>query len=126
MLLNRRACGMEQQMQPYMAMPTEMPGRDGCGCGCNPCGGCEVTCCPPIECPCDPVMDPPVERVVRRDIIHNIQHIDPVNTRVINNHIFRHSYTPHYTCCEENICTTEQSCGCNPCGNPCGYSGCNF
>lgn len=110
MLFNKRCCGM----QPMM------PSMDGCG--------CEATCCPPIECPCDPVMDPPVERIVRRDIIHNIQHIDPINTRVINNHIFRHSYTPHYTCCEENVCTVDPCCNpCgNPCCNPCGNPGSNF
>ena len=37
-------------------------------------------------------------------------HVCPINTRIINNHIFRHTYTPHYTCCEENrVC--QQQCG---------------
>lgn len=30
-------------------------------------------------------------------------HIVPINTRVINHHIYKHSYTPCYTCCEENV-----------------------
>ena len=29
-------------------------------------------------------------------------HVCPINTRVINHHIYTHTYTPEYTCCEEN------------------------
>ena len=28
-------------------------------------------------------------------------HVCPINTRV-NHHIYNHTYTPQYTCCEEN------------------------
>ena len=30
------------------------------------------------------------------------RHVCPINTRVINHHIYTHTYTPEYTCCEEN------------------------
>lgn len=28
----------------------------------------------------------------------------PCNTRIINHHVYRHTFTPEYTCCEENVC----------------------
>ena len=31
-------------------------------------------------------------------------HIIPCNTRIINHHVYRHTYEPAYTCCEENVC----------------------
>ena len=61
-----------------------------------------------------PVIEPGRERVVNRTFIHNVPHICPINTRIINNHVFRHTYQPRYTCCEENTCTNVQcgSCCC--------------
>ncbi len=61
-----------------------------------------------------PIIEPGKERVVQRNIIHEVRHICPVNTRIINNHIFKHTYEPRYTCCEENTCTNVQcgSCSC--------------
>ena len=29
-------------------------------------------------------------------------HVCPINTRVINHHIYTHTYTPEYTSCEEH------------------------
>ena len=54
--------------------------------------------------------EPGRERVVQRNIVHEVKHICPMNTRIINNHIFRHTYQPRYTCCEENV-VHEQQCG---------------
>ena len=61
-----------------------------------------------------PIIEPGRERVVNRTFIHNVPHICPINTRIINNHIYRHTYQPRYTCCEENTCTNVQcgSCCC--------------
>lgn len=57
-----------------------------------------------------PIIEPGRERVVNRTFVHEVPHVCPINTRIINNHIFRHTYTPHYTCCEENrVC--QQQCG---------------
>lgn len=57
-----------------------------------------------------PIMECPRENVCCRDIHHCIEHIVPINTRIINNHIYHHVYKPVYTCCEENICTCDNSC----------------
>ena len=61
-----------------------------------------------------PIIEPGKERVVQRNIIHEVKHVCPVNTKIINNHIFKHIYEPRYTCCEENVCTNVQcgSCSC--------------
>lgn len=39
-------------------------------------------------------------------------HIMPCNTRIINHHIYRHSYRPEYTYCEENVCENVYDRGC--------------
>jgi hypothetical protein len=82
---------MGQQMMPY-------DGYAGGGCGC----------------PMDPVVEAPIEKCVKRDFCHEVQHVCPVHTRVINNHIIRHTYVPRYTCSEENVVTNlDQGSCCN-------------
>ena len=51
---------------------------------------------------CPVVYECPIERICHREICHHVPHVCPINTRVINHHIYRHTYTPQYTCCEEN------------------------
>ena len=60
---------------------------------------------------CMPIYECPEERCVHKEIIHEVPHIKPINTRVINHHIYRHTYTPMYTCTEEN-----EVCNVNVCG----------
>jgi len=62
-----------------------------------------------------PVIEPGRERCVQRNIVHEVKHICPINTRIINNHIFRHTYQPRYTCSEENVVTNQQ------CGSCCNF-----
>ena len=50
------------------------------------------------------------EKVVHRTFVHDVPHICPIHTRVINHHIYRHIYQPKYTCSEEN-CVTNVQCG---------------
>lgn len=57
-----------------------------------------------------PIVEPGRERVVNRTFVHEVPHVCPINTRIINNHIYRHTYQPRYTCCEENV-VTQQQCG---------------
>lgn len=52
---------------------------------------------------CPPVYECPEERVCHRYICHEVPHIKPCNTKIINHHIYRHTFTPCYTCCEENV-----------------------
>lgn len=51
---------------------------------------------------CPPIYECPRETVCHRYICHEVPHIMPCNTRIINHHIYRHTYTPAYSCCEEN------------------------
>ena len=62
----------------------------------------------------NPIIEPGRERVINRTFVHEVPHVCPINTRIINNHIYRHTYQPRYTCCEENVVTQEQcgSCCC--------------
>ena len=63
-----------------------------------------------------PIIEPGRERVVQRNIIHEVKHVCPMNTKIINNHIFKHTYQPQYTCCEENTVTNIQ------CGSCCNFN----
>ena len=51
---------------------------------------------------CPPVYECPRETVCHRYICHEVPHIIPCNTRIINHHIYRHTHMPAYSCCEEN------------------------
>ena len=51
---------------------------------------------------CPPIYECPKETVCHRYICHEVPHIMPCNTRIINHHIYRHTYTPTYSCCEQN------------------------
>jgi len=64
-------------------------------------------------CSCTPVMECPQERVVHRNICYEVPHVIPINTRIINHHIYRHTYQPCFTCCEENeVCNVyDNHCG---------------
>ena len=50
----------------------------------------------------NPIYECPQERVCHRYICHEVPHIMPCNTRIINHHVYKHTFTPAYTCCEEN------------------------
>lgn len=58
-----------------------------------------------------PIYECPQERVIHREILHEVPHVCPINTRIINHHIYKHTYSPCYTCCEENeICNINEGC----------------
>ncbi|MBQ8131352.1 MAG: hypothetical protein IJ193_02555 [Bacilli bacterium] len=57
-----------------------------------------------------PIMGQGQEKVVHRTFVHDVPHICPIHTRVINHHVYRHIYQPKYTCSEEN-CVTNIQCG---------------
>ncbi len=62
----------------------------------------------------EPIYECPQERVIHREIMHEVPHVCPINTRIVNHHIYRHTYSPCYTCSEENeICNINEGC----CGN---------
>ncbi len=83
-------------------------------CMSNPCMNTGYMNNPCTEyCNMDPVMEKPVEKCIQKDIIHEVQHICPINTKVINNHIYKHVYVPQYSCCEEDVVTNMDECPCN-------------
>lgn len=57
-----------------------------------------------MGCPQAPIYECPQERVCHRYICYDVPHIMPCNTRIINHHIYKHTFVPEYTCCEENVC----------------------
>ncbi len=57
------------------------------------------------QCGCGPIVEPTIERCVERNICHKVEHICPIHTKVINNHIIEHTYRPEYSCSEENTVT---------------------
>lgn len=73
-------------------------------------------CCPVISTECmpqDPIYECPVEKCIQKDYMHEVVHIIPVHTNIINNHIYKHTYVPEFTCSEENICTNINECNNN-------------
>ncbi len=76
----------------------QMGDMSGMGCCSNM--GVMQDAMPGVVCP--PVYECPRETVCHRYICHEVPHIQPCNTRIINHHIYRHTFTPTYSCCEEN------------------------
>lgn len=62
-----------------------------------------------------PIVETPQERVIHRSFVHEVPHVCPMNTRIVNHHIYRHTYQPRYSCCEQNVMTQEQ------CGSCCQF-----
>lgn len=61
----------------------------------------------------NPISECPKERVVHRTIMHEVPHVCPIKTRIINHHVYRHTYRPEYSCCEENVVSNIQCGSCN-------------
>ncbi|MEI3529659.1 MAG: CotD family spore coat protein [Bacilli bacterium] len=72
-------------------------------------------CCPrQNECERE-VIEPTINKCVEREFCHEVPHVCPIHTHVINRHIYKHTYTPQYTCSEENQVVNED------CGGCCGF-----
>lgn len=70
-------------------------------------GGCEGSMmmdAPMTGCCSMPIYECPQERVCHRYICYEVPHVMPCNTRIVNHHVYRHTFRPEYTCCEENVC----------------------
>ena len=68
-----------------------------------------------------PMMNQPMaegvkERVINRTFVHEVPHTCPIHTRIINHHVYKHTYRPVYTCSEENVCSNVQ------CGSCCQFN----
>ena len=54
-------------------------------------------------CQTEPIIECPEEKVCHRYMMYEVPHIKPCNTRIINHHVYRHTFMPYNTCCEENV-----------------------
>lgn len=61
-------------------------------------------CCMPMDCGCQsqPIIEPCINKCVEREFCHQVPHVCPIHTHVINRHIYQHTYTPQYSTSEEN------------------------
>ncbi|MBQ9318040.1 MAG: hypothetical protein IJR82_00170 [Bacilli bacterium] len=57
-------------------------------------------CCMPQT--CGQIVEPPINKCIEKEFYHEVPHVCPIHTHVINRHIYRHTYTPQYSCSEEN------------------------
>lgn len=62
-----------------------------------------------------PMVGPVQERVVNRTFVHEVPHVCPIHTKIVNHHIYKHTYRPAYSCHEENVCSNVQ------CGSCCNF-----
>lgn len=61
-----------------------------------------------------PIVEPMQERCVNRTFVHEVPHVCPIRTRIINHHVYKHTYRPEYSCCEENVVSNiDQGSCCN-------------
>ena len=69
--------------------------NQGMGFGMNPC----------ME---QQVIEPTITKCVEKEIYHEVPHVCPIHTHVVNRHIYKHTYTPQYTCSEEDqVCNID-------------------
>ena len=55
------------------------------------------------------------ERVIHRTFVHEVPHTCPIHTKIVNHHVYKHTYRPVYTCSEETVCSNVQ------CGSCCQF-----
>lgn len=73
-----------------------------CNCGCRP---------QQME---NMIMEPTITKCIEKEYYHEVPHCCPIHTHVINKHIYTHTYTPEYTCDEENVIINND---CGKCSN---------
>lgn len=61
------------------------------------------------------IIEPAINKCIEKEYYHEVPHVCPIHTHVINKHIYKHTYTPQYTCSEENQVINED------CGSCCNY-----
>ena len=60
------------------------------------------------------IVEPAINNCVEREFYHEVPHVCPIHTHTINKHIYKHTYTPEYSCSEEEqVCNID----CGKCSN---------
>lgn len=62
------------------------------------------------------IVEPTINKCIEKDFYHEVPHVCPIHTHVINRHIYKHTYTPKYTCSEENQVINDD------CGSCCNFN----
>ena len=60
-----------------------------------------------------PIMEPVITKCIEKEFYHEVKHCCPIHTHVVNKHIYNHTYTPQYTCDEENVVINNDCGGCS-------------
>ena len=58
------------------------------------------------------IVEPTINKCIEKEFYHEVPHICPIHTHVVNRHIYKHTYTPQYSCSEENQVINDDCC-CN-------------
>lgn len=68
--------------------------------------------CAPQSMMCPPIMECPQVRCCHRVINYEVPHIIPCHTKMINHHVYRHTYQPCFSYSEEDECSEiyDQKC----------------
>ncbi|MFV0249788.1 MAG: hypothetical protein ACK5HP_01970 [Bacilli bacterium] len=54
------------------------------------------------------VVEPTITKCIEQEFYHEIPHVCPIHTHTINKHIYKHTYTPQFSCSEENqVCNID-------------------
>lgn len=54
------------------------------------------------------VIEPTITQCQEREFYHEVPHVCPIHTHTVNRHIYKHTYTPQYSCSEENqVCNID-------------------
>ena len=104
-------------MQMDYSQTSQVSYGDSCGCGCNKgmsMNPCPMPSCPPSQtCCCPPITECPQNQVCHRVINYEVPHLMPMNTTVVNHHIYNHTYTPIYSYNEiDEVENIYNRCGC--------------
>lgn len=78
--------------------------RPNMGCGCGNQNMNSVTECQVVE--------PTITKCIEEECCHEVPHICPIHTHVIRRDIYNHTYTPQYTCSQENQVVNNDNGGC--------------
>ena len=61
------------------------------------------------------VIEPTITKCIEKEFYHEVPHVCPIRTRIINHHVYKHTYRQTHSCCSEDKITNLQ------CGSCCNF-----